>query len=359
MVLKLLSFLCLSHSDFLLNQLKGQTRRVNDYYIPTYKFLKEMVMKHKEKNIENENDVNNQKNMQKRPCMIGISAAQGCGKTTLVEYMKELFERDDLKCAVMSLDDFYLTRSDQIKLSIDYDKNPLFKFRGNAGSHDLPLLMNTMQKFVNIYDTNIIKVPRYNKLLHDGLGDRDIESNWEVISDPSDIDVVLFEGWMLGFQAIDDEEIQQIENTSRDSLVSPPLYPQPVNMTGISQVNQKLKAYKALHELFDGWLVLAPEDISYVFQWRLDAERANFGDDGLSDEQIQDFVNQYMPAYRAYAKRAYGFYPDEDTTQHKKGESEMKDQQTDANMNDDVGPERPKGTPVKVLHIGRDRLPLP
>ena len=356
MVLILLSFLVLSHSDYLLNQLKGQTRRVNDYYIPTYNFLKEMVIDHKEKNKENEDknkENNNQKKMKKRPCMIGISAAQGCGKTTLVEYMKELFERDNLKCAVMSLDDFYLTRSDQIKLTSDNNQNPLFKFRGNAGSHDLPLLMSTMQNFVNLNmnyndNDNHIKIPRYNKLLHNGLGDRDVESNWEVITDPSDVDVVLFEGWMLGFQSIDDSEIKEIENTSQHSLVSPPLYPQPVNMTGISQVNEELKAYKALHELFDGWLVLAPEDISYVFQWRLDAERANFGDGGLSDEKIQDFVNQYMPAYRAYAKRTYGFRPDEATTQKE-----------DMKMAHDVGPERQVGAPVKVLYIGKDRLPLP
>ena len=74
---------------------------------------------------------------------------------------------------------------------------------------------------------------------------------------------------------------------------------------------------------------------------------------------MSDGIGYSIAATSSTSICAYGFYPDEDTTQHKKGESEMKDQQTDANMKDDVGPERPKGTPVKVLHIGRDRLPLP
>ncbi|GFH19293.1 uncharacterized protein HaLaN_16219 [Haematococcus lacustris] len=54
---------------------------------------------------------------------VGISAPQGCGKTTLVEQLQQLFSATGSAAASVSVDDFYLT----------------FKYRGNAGSHDLQL----------------------------------------------------------------------------------------------------------------------------------------------------------------------------------------------------------------------------
>ncbi len=40
---------------------------------------------------------------------LGISAPQGCGKTTIVEQLEELFKWRGMKAASVSIDDFYLT----------------------------------------------------------------------------------------------------------------------------------------------------------------------------------------------------------------------------------------------------------
>jgi D-glycerate 3-kinase len=40
---------------------------------------------------------------------MGISAPQGCGKTTLVEQLQELFAATGRCAASVSIDDFYLT----------------------------------------------------------------------------------------------------------------------------------------------------------------------------------------------------------------------------------------------------------
>ena len=40
---------------------------------------------------------------------LGISAPQGCGKTTLVEQLEMLFHWKGLRAASVSIDDFYLT----------------------------------------------------------------------------------------------------------------------------------------------------------------------------------------------------------------------------------------------------------
>lgn len=55
-----------------------------------------------------------------------------------------MFREDGVSCAVMSLDDFYKTKTDQDSLAAAYPANPMLRFRGNAGSHDLPLLAKTL-----------------------------------------------------------------------------------------------------------------------------------------------------------------------------------------------------------------------
>lgn len=63
---------------------------------------------------------------------MGLSAPQGCGKTTLVEVVRQLAALDNLICVSMSLDDFYLTGSDQDALAERNSDNGLLKFRGNG-----------------------------------------------------------------------------------------------------------------------------------------------------------------------------------------------------------------------------------
>lgn len=67
----------------------------------------------------------------KRPIVVGLSAPQGCGKTTLTRALKEQFTAEGLKSVVISLDDFYLPRAEQVKLA-EESGNELLKYRGNG-----------------------------------------------------------------------------------------------------------------------------------------------------------------------------------------------------------------------------------
>lgn len=53
-----------------------------------------------------------------RPLVVGISAPQGCGKTTLVSEMQRMLEKAGHSCAVVSIDDFYLTGAEQVNLTL-------------------------------------------------------------------------------------------------------------------------------------------------------------------------------------------------------------------------------------------------
>lgn len=76
--------------------------------------------------------------------VLGISAPQGCGKSTLCEQLVDLFEFVGLRAASVSIDDFYLTFDGQQALAAANPSNPLLQYRGNAGSHDLQLGTDTL-----------------------------------------------------------------------------------------------------------------------------------------------------------------------------------------------------------------------
>lgn len=69
-----------------------------------------------------------------RPFIIGLNGVQGVGKTTLVKALAEtLQEREGLNTLVVSIDDFYLTHEDQLRLAEENSDNALVQYRGEPG----------------------------------------------------------------------------------------------------------------------------------------------------------------------------------------------------------------------------------
>eukprot|EP00850_Spirogloea_muscicola_P004341 SM000018S03706 [mRNA] locus=s18:885901:889825:+ [translate_table: standard] len=223
----------------------------------------------------------------RKPLVVGISAPQGCGKSTLVESLEYLFNKSNRKAASISIDDFYLTAADQEALRDANPGNRLLELRGNAGSHDLALGKATLEALKGISKPGSkFRVPRYNKSARAGKGDRADESTWPEVEGP--LEIVLFEGWMLGFEPLPSEKVA-------DLVV----------------VNDKLKDYAAWHNEVDAWIIIEVDDPNWVFDWRLQAEVAmrNKGKPGMTDEQVADFVSTYMPAYKAYLPQLYSRGP--------------------------------------------------
>ena len=75
--------------------------------------------------------------------LVGFSGCQGSGKSTLVALMaKVMREVHGVSTVVLSLDDFYLTKAARARLAKSI--HPLFATRGVPGTHDLPLLNETI-----------------------------------------------------------------------------------------------------------------------------------------------------------------------------------------------------------------------
>ena len=97
--------------------------------------------------------------------MLGV---QGAGKTTFGELFAEIAAVNNKKIVSVSIDDFYLPFEDRQKLkSID----SRFSRRGPPGTHDVDMLENVIQNFI---DNKLpIETPVFEKHLHKGEGDRD------------------------------------------------------------------------------------------------------------------------------------------------------------------------------------------
>ena len=75
---------------------------------------------------------------------VGISAPQGCGKTTLVGQLTALLNAEGHASASVSIDDFYVRGAEQDAIAAASPDNDLLRFRGNAGTHDLALASGTL-----------------------------------------------------------------------------------------------------------------------------------------------------------------------------------------------------------------------
>mmetsp|Transcript_16525 Transcript_16525/g.23348 ORF Transcript_16525/g.23348 Transcript_16525/m.23348 type:complete len:324 (+) Transcript_16525:140-1111(+) len=242
--------------------------------------------------------------------VIGINAPQGSGKTTLTRNLVKLFELLQLKAVAISFDDFYLTGEELDRVAKNHRENELLQARGNAGTHDLNLAIDTLIALKHSNGRRILKVPRFDKSLRDGKGDRMNESDWMAIE--GKVDVILMEGWMLGFSPFENSAVQ-CHNPS------------------IEEVNFYLKEYIVIDEIIDAWIVMKVDEIAWVYEWRDEAEKKMIenGFCGMSEEKVRDFVGLFMPAYKVYLESLYKF-----------------------------GPNGAKEKPLLSINIGKSRLPI-
>ena len=211
----------------------------------------------------------------KETFFIGISAPQGAGKTTLTTRLLDLFREQGINAVGVSIDDFYLTHKEQVELAKQYPESPFLQKRGYPGTHDLQLGIDVLESLQKGLQTLI---PRYNKSAFEGEGDRHEESQWSMVTQRQDI--VILEGWMLGFQA-------------RDNVTAE-----------LRLVNQFLGAYQAWFNFIDAFIYLQAKDYNYLLEWRVEAEEKmkKQGLEGMSREGIQEYVKTFLPAFECYQK---------------------------------------------------------
>ncbi len=245
------------------------------YYLPVFFWVRRQLAAHRAAG-------------KKGPLVVGVSAPQGCGKSTLCEELVSLLAHAGAPAAAVSIDDFYLTHAEQAKLAARHGANPLLQSRGNAGSHDLRLGAATLRALKGAAaESSAVPLPRYDKSAFSGQGDRAPKEAWPVAAGA--LDVVLFEGWMLGFAPV---------GAPAAAAASPHLPP----------VDKFLESYKKEWDAsVDAWLVVRVDDPGHAHAWRAEAEvaMAAAGRPAMTPAEVSTFVDRFMPAYRAYLPGLY------------------------------------------------------
>ncbi len=186
--------------------------------------------------------------------LIGISAGQGSGKTTVAFILgiilKVFFKR---KICIISIDDFYKTLADRNKMA--KKKHPLFKTRGVPGTHDI----NLVKDFFNLLKKRKfkkIKIPRFNKL----TDDRFKKNYWYIINKKPEI--VLLEGWCVGAKAEPNSSLKRPVNILEKH--------EDPNLVWRNFINEKLKKeYKKVFSMIDHYIYMKVPNFKMVFKWRL------------------------------------------------------------------------------------------
>ena len=135
-----------------------------------------------------------------------------------------------------------------------------------------------------------VRIPFYDKSKHKGQGDRKPEGEWPEIHGP--LDIVLLEGWMLGFMPVPEEALGEIDEIKCDLNLQ----------KGFREVNRSLAHYQDWHDQLDAFIQLIPKDIGDIVNWRIEAEERmkSQGKPGMSRDEISSYIHKFILAYRIY-----------------------------------------------------------
>lgn len=181
--------------------------------------------------------------------IFAISGAQGCGKTTLAASLQLALQQDGLRCGVVSLDDYYLCRSDRQRLARQI--HPLFATRGVPGTHQIERLHQDLELQLQ---GKAITLPRFDK------ANDDSSANLPAAF----YDTLIVEGWCLGAVALSAEQLALPVNA---------LDLKPDAAIWRDYQNQQLQqCYQPLWPLLQSILYLQAPDWPTICRWRQQQE---------------------------------------------------------------------------------------
>ena len=190
--------------------------------------------------------------------IIGLAGGQGTGKTTissLIELILSYYFK--LNVFKASIDDFYKTRKERLKLS--KTKHPLLLTRGVPGTHDIDMLNKL---FSNIKKTKFrtMLIPKFDK----SIDDRYNKKFWYKIKKKPDI--LILEGWCVGAKPEKENTLYTPINKLEKNLDSKNKWRLHVN-------NQLKNKYAKLFNQMHILLYLKAKNFNVLKSWRIKQEK--------------------------------------------------------------------------------------
>jgi D-glycerate 3-kinase len=227
--------------------------------------------------------------------IIGINGSQGSGKSTLADILNALLSSmpsissaaKPLSCAVLSIDDLYLTKAQRQHLATTV--HPLFATRGVPGTHDIELGLRTINALQNANETSITPLPRFNK----AIDDRFDETTWPQFIGRADI--IILEGWCVGAKPQTAAQLIEPINALEANEDSDGIWRRYANEALSND-------YQNLFNQLDWQIMLAAPSFDCVYQWRKQQEQqlaeriAKNGADNsgvMNDAALKRFIQHY------------------------------------------------------------------
>lgn len=217
--------------------------------------------------------------------MVSFNGAQGSGKSTITAFLRLILTHHfKLNTVEVSIDDFYLTRADRLQLASDV--HPLFETRGVPGTHDVKLVIDTINCLQCCSQDAPCAIPQFDK----ASDDRKPEAEWPIIK--NQVDIILFEGWCNHAPVDSDRQLEQAINDLERDEDSEGLWR--------SYANQQLAEYH--RQIFDqaGLLIyLQVPSFEKVYEWRglqeqkLARDSAQKNNAVMNEQQLQRFIQHY------------------------------------------------------------------
>ena len=194
----------------------------------------------------------------KRPYFVGLAGGQGTGKTTTSSLLRIiLIKYFRLKVFRISIDDFYKTRKERIRLSKKI--HPMLLTRGVPGTHDISMMLSFFKK-VKRKKFKRLKLPTFNK----AIDDRFSKKHWYDLKNKPD--VIIFEGWCVGAKSEKDNTLKRTINSMERLKDRKQIWRK--------YVNQQLKSkYNKLYSQLNCLIYLKAKNFSLLQKWRLKQER--------------------------------------------------------------------------------------
>lgn len=190
------------------------------------------------------------------PLFVAVQGPQGSGKTFLTSRLRDVLsaEPHSLAVVVLSIDDLYLRHDELVALAKAHPDNKLLHGRGQPGTHDVGLGVEILKALAHINETNAgprsVEIPSFDKSLFGGEGDR-VERGMPV---HGPVDVVVLEGWCVGFYPSTDEEISKRWQLPVTGLGDDFFERRGFRKEDVLEVNERLKEYVQWWTFFDTFI---------------------------------------------------------------------------------------------------------
>jgi len=216
------------------------------------------------------------------PLVAGICGAQGSGKSTMSLALAAALDCGaGLKVAILSIDDFYLSRAARAALARDV--HPLFATRGVPGTHDVARACETIERLRSAAADEVVELPRFDKAIDD------VAASDHFIGSP---DLILFEGWCVGARPEPEAALAIPINALERDEDADGIWRRTVNA-------QLAGPYRTLFTVLDPLLMIAAPSFDAVLSWRRQQERklaaraGTIGNAVMDDDAVARFIMHY------------------------------------------------------------------